>query len=496
MRVRIRDGVVRLHRMDADPSPHFLAAACQMQGGPQSDECPVDAAFVAAELTARKFVEGTSQPRRTTRRPQSATASGRAVSGPRCFEGEGGMTTGRVGGVIEGVAGEACASQERYSRRTTDDLSSVLGRVGAGSLGHGRGETEQGDLLERWRSERRARISREGAQSASTHASSTAAMCARATREEPASAQPAGVDAIPGPGAGSWSHCSRAKLLKRRLARAAEVPVVENGQEVLVCGKEGAVEAEVAPIEGSGGERAGLLVGHGGMGGVEAESNSEAVSRIRRRLCCGAGGLQAEGSAPSGARGYAQRVRGQVGQQGDEEEQQSDDVEDASQCAHAEIVNGNKGGEDSQETCLSWKGGLGACNADDDELGIVCDDEEGSFSFEGEESLFNASPRRRGLETSAPSAGCQQGVRLAQGSEAPMDEVQGGVSPIVPVLLPPPRRFSMRAVAEGEGGLAACIDVSDRRGSRVQQIHDRPSVEAVMSATSVSARAGDMSGKA
>jgi len=238
--------------------------------------------FVAEELASRRFVVEGSEARNVLRRPQSAT------------ERQGGRARRSVGSSVElgGVPGGAVARERdswAQSRATVDDLGSVLARVavgggGVGGSGARKAEVvEEEDLLEKWRSERKARLE--------NNTSSTA----------PASASVSSSSAVP--------QQDAVGRIKRRLAGAAGISV-GGGRDPAASSADGARIAGIAGIAG--------ISGTG-----DGSSNCEAISRIRRRLA-GAGGGGAGGSGAGYAERMRERVTGKAGEEGEVEEDSQD----------------------------------------------------------------------------------------------------------------------------------------------------------------------------
>jgi hypothetical protein len=208
-------------------------------------------------------------------------------------------------------------SWAQQSRATVDDLQSVLARVAVGGRGKGgdgvsAAAEEEEDLLEKWRSERKARLE--------NNASSPAVSSSVAPQQ----------DAV--------------GRIKRRLAGAAGIcmggdkaPVSAEGADM--ASEKGFVCTSSTPLEH-----------HASADTSDGNGNSEAISRIRRRLA----GAVGSGSGASGC-GYAVRMREQVtGKMGEEVVVEEEEEEDS--------------GEKSAD-------GMG-----DEELGILPDEDDGPSS--------------------------------------------------------------------------------------------------------------------
>ena len=490
MSLRVFEPVSHAHESVSRGSWIRLPTVCQMDaavphstngnGNGQTVDDPA-LAHVAQELASRKAVSETTRPRDTSRRPQSAVER----ASRRVGSSEGQVTSLVVGALVDGVAGEACASRENRFGRMADDLGSVLARVGAGA--GAAGGQENGDLLERWRSERRARREAAASGSPGTGLPGAPSVWASCTAIVPplssAAAAPAAESGAAISGGVAPPQCSRAKRLKRRLAGAGGVRMVEEIEEVSQCERDGGGVAVVGARQEN--SLAVLLKNGGsGPGDTEAAIDNDAISRIRRRLCGGEGGVQAERSGVSGAggaQGYAQRMRGRI-------VQRDDDREGPGDGGGGNLCTPRAASQDSDEKSAGRLLRHGSSEdadggGDDYELGIVRDDEEGSF--DGEEGLLLAASHRPRKSPREQVASVLQGQPGGKSSlpvgDAKRDEEAGEAdaddsdSSIVPVLLPAPTRFSKRAVA-GKDRVAAAgwEECASREWSEAGQDEDRP----------------------
>jgi fructose-specific component phosphotransferase system IIB-like protein len=222
------------------------------------------------------------------------------------------------GGVLAMHAARDRDSWAQQSRATVDDLQSVLARVAVGGRGKsGNGVSaaaeEEEDLLEKWRSERKARLE--------NNVSSPAVSSSVAPQQ----------DAV--------------GRIKRRLAGAAGIcmggacekaPVSAEGADM--ASEKGVLCTSSTPLEH-----------HASADTSDGNGNSEAISRIRRRLA----GAVGSGAGASGG-GYAVRMREQVTGKMGEEVVEEEEEEDS--------------GEKSAD-------GMG-----DEELGILPDEDDGPSS--------------------------------------------------------------------------------------------------------------------
>jgi hypothetical protein len=272
------------------------------------------------------------------------------------------------GGVLAMYAArerDTCAQR----RATVDDLQSVLARVAVGGRGKGgdglsAAAEEEEDLLEKWRSERKARLE--------NNASSPAVSSSAAPQQ----------DAV----------CR----IKRRLAGAAGIcmgggdtaPVSAEGAGM--ASENGFVCTSSTPLEHH-------LERHASADKSDGSANSEAISRIRRRLT----GAVGSGAGASGG-GYAGRMREQVTGKMDEE-------------AVVVVVE-----EDSGEKSADGMG--------DEELGILPDEDDGPSS-DDELHLPSPLPASSLLQVMSSRPLSATGVRHLRDTTSTSTSSSGGTSP-------------------------------------------------------------------